>query len=235
MSFFRSLALGMAAMTALGAAIVLGGAPVSARPADVSSFLTAAALQPGDVPSGMMIETQGPLDPSETAQLASALGNGSAGNDLLGGYVQGLVATDITTALFGQPALGGTGIFAFASASAASAWQAALVGDAANGAQTIQQLLSGSSDTAAGITIGNVAALTPPTLGDEAQEYELTGSLAFSGQSFDVTIDVVVARRGAVQFETIAGGLQQQRRVAEALAQAVDANIQANLSQLLGG
>jgi hypothetical protein len=234
MSFFRSLALSAAAAAALGAAVVIGGAPVSAQPADVSSFLAAAALQPGDVPSGMMVESQGPLDPNETAQLAGALGDASGGSDLLGGYVQGLVATDITTALFGQPALGGTGIFAFNSIGAASAWQAALVADAANGAQTIQQLLSGSSDTAANITINNVVPLSPPSVGDDAQEYELTGSLGFGGQSFNVTIDVVVARRGAVQFETIAGGLQQERGVAEAMASSVDTNIQANLTQLSG-
>ena len=234
MSFVRSFALAAAAAVALGAAVVVGGAPVSAQPADVSSFLAAAALQQGDVPSGMQIDMQAPIDPSKTAQLAGALGDANASGDLLGGYDQGLVATDITTALFGAPALGGTGIFAFDSAKAASAWQAALVDDASNGAQTIQQLLAGQSDTAAGITIGSVSTLTPPAIGDEAQEYELTGSLAFGGQSFDVTLDVVVARRGAVQFEAIAGGLQQQRSVAETMASAVDTNIQANLGLLSG-
>lgn len=234
MSLKRTCALAVAALAAITASIAIGGAPVSARPADVSSFLVAAALQAGDVPSGMQIESQGPIDPTETAQLASALGIADTGNDLLGGYFQGLVATDITTALFGQPALGGAGIFAFDSADAASAWQTALVADAANGAQTIQQLLSGSSDAAAAITIGSVSTLTPPAIGDEAQEFELSGSLAFGSQSFNVTIDVVVARRGAVQFEALAGGLQQERSVAEALANALDSNIQANLAQLSG-
>jgi hypothetical protein len=220
-------------LVAIGAvvagAVVVSGAPrVSAQPDDVQSFLAAAALQPSDVPAGLSVQGAGPIDPAQAAQLAGIVGDDSAAAGLLGGYQQQLLADDFTAAFVGKPLAAGDAIFAFSSSEGAAAAQASI---SADNAQSVQQLLGGSD---LGITITSVNTLTPPSLGDQAQEFELSGSLVFGGTTLNVTLDIVAVQRGAVQFEAVAGGLQPQQHVAEAIAQAIDTNVQANLALLTG-
>lgn len=192
--------------------------------AQTDTFLAAAALQPGDVPSGLSVQTAGPVDPS---QLTTLLGSAAPDvSSITGAYEQTLLASDFTQALFGGPVGAADVVAAFSSQQAAAAAQTSVT---QNGVAAVQGLL-GSTDL--GITIDTTTMLSAPAIGDEAQELEITGSVTMAGQSIGVTIDVVVARRGAVQFEAAAAGLQSQSSVAEAMARANDANIQANIALL---
>lgn len=225
---FKRISIVAAALTLAVVLFSTAGAPSHARAQtgpDVSAFLAAAALQPGDVPSGMTIQSQGAVDPSQIAALLG--GNATAAvSGISGAYEQTMLADDFTAALFGKPVGAVDIVAAFTSEQAAAASQAYVT---QNGVAAVQNLLS---STNLGVTISNATTLPAPAIGDEAQEFELTGSISMGGESINLTIDVVVARRGEVQFEAAAAGLQSQSSVAEAMAQANDANIQANLALL---
>ena|GEM_PF-5098177 len=206
-------------------------APVArAQTANVDQFLQAAALQPGDVPVGMEIRQQAPLAPAALPQLVG-MGGGSAASfsGVLGGYTQTLVATNLASALFGAPVVAGDLILAFDTPDDAHAAYATIAQELA----MLLPRLPGSSQ--GGITIQQSAALPAPAIGDEAQEVELTGTAAMGGQNISVVIDLVAVRRGQVEFVTFAAGLQEQSNTAEALAAAIDSNVQANLGLLTGG